>query len=398
MSPTTARPMPTSASDWVDSERNHGAGCVRPLPIAFVRGEGARLFTETGEAYLDASASYGVASLGHAHPELTETIAHQASQLVALTPTFANDVRASYLGELQEVLPDSLDRAFLCNSGTEAIEAALKIARLVTGRPGVIAAQRGFHGRTLGSLSATAEPKYREPFAPLVPGFGHVRYGDADELAAALKSDTAGVVLEVIQGEGGVRPAPDGYLERARELCDANGTLLLFDEVQTGFCRTGRMFGFQASGVVPDILALGKGIAGGVAMGATVFGPRVGAMPAGSHGSTFGGNPLACAAARTALRIMRRDGLAERAAELGAIAKARLQPLVAQGRVREVRGRGLMLGIETRGRVAPIRQALLERRVITLGAGINVLRLLPPLTIRVTEWSEVLDHVTEVLS
>ncbi|QDV09200.1 Acetylornithine/acetyl-lysine aminotransferase [Planctomycetes bacterium Poly30] len=387
-----------NAPRWIASELAHGAGCVRPGPIAFVRGEGSRLFTETGEAYLDASASYGVASLGHAHPEITEAVARQASQLVALTPSFANDVRAAYLDELQNVLPESLDRAFLCNSGTESIEAALKIARWSTGRTGVIAALRGFHGRSMGSLSATAEPKYREPFAPLVPGFRHVRHGDVEALAEAIGPETAAVLLEVIQGEGGVRPSPDGYLERVRELCDANGALLIFDEVQTGFCRTGSFFAFQASGVVPDLLALGKGIAGGVAMGATVFGPRIGALSAGSHGSTFGGNPLACAAARATLRVMQRDRLDERAAELGAIARVRLQPLVDAGKVREVRGRGLMIGIETRGRVAPVRQELLNRRILTLAAGLNVLRLLPPLTIHVTEWNEVIDQITGVLS
>ncbi len=394
----TAPPEERQSQAWRQAELDHGAGCVRPGPLAFVRGEGAHLFTETGEAYLDASASFGVASLGHAHPEITDAVATQAARLTALTPAFANDVRAAYLQQLTEALPASLDRAFLCNSGTEAVEAALKIARWSTGRSGVVAMQRGFHGRTMGSLSATAEPKYRGPFAPLVPCFEHARFGDPDALAQALDPDTAAVIVEVIQGEGGVRVAPPGYLERVRELCDHNGALLIFDEVQTGFGRTGDLFAFEESGTIPDVLALGKGIAGGLAMGATVFGPLVGPMPPGSHGSTFGGNPLACAAARATLRVLQRDAIADHAAALGAHAHARLAPPASGGQVRAVRGRGLMIGIECRGRVAPVRQALLERHVVTLAAGVNVLRLLPPLTITEVEWNEVLDHVIEVLS
>ena len=382
---------------WHESELDHGAGCVRPGPISFVRGEGSRLFTETDEAYFDASASYGVASLGHAHPEVTAAISAQAARLTALTPAFTNDVRAGYLERLTAALPASLDRAFLCNSGTEAVEAALKIARWSTGRTGIVAMNRAFHGRTLGSLSATADPKFRAPFAPLVPEFRHARFGDAADLGRTIDSDTAAVILEVIQGEGGVRAAHPAYLEQVRSICDANGTLLIFDEVQTGFCRTGHMFAFEDSGVVPDVLALGKGIAGGVAMGATVFGPRIGPLAPGIHGSTFGGNPLACAAANVTLQVLQRDGLAERAAMLGTYARIRLAPLLADQRIREVRGRGLMLGIGVRGRVAPIRRALLERRIITLAAGINVLRLLPPLVITESEWDTVLTHVIEVI-
>ena len=397
MSPTQT-PRAETTTDWRALELAHGAGCVRPGPLTFVRGSGARLWSDTGESYIDATASYGVACLGHAHPELSAALSEQAADLWALTPSYANQRRAAYLAELTDVLPESLTRVFLGNSGTEAMEAALKIARWSTGRTDVIAAKRGFHGRSMGALSATAEPKYKEPFGPLVPGFQHVSFGDIDALAEALTPSTAAVVLEVIQGEGGVRPAPAGYLAQARELCERNGTLLVFDEVQTGFCRTGTLFGFEADGVVPDVLALGKGLAGGFPMGATAFGPRVGELPPGSHGSTFGGSPLACAVAHTTLNILRRDRLAERAARLGKAAMGRLEPLVQDGRARAIRGRGLMIGIEVRGRVAPIRAALLERKILTLAAGVNVLRLLPPLVIEEDDWNSVLDAVVEVMS
>ncbi|MEM8713941.1 MAG: aspartate aminotransferase family protein, partial [Planctomycetota bacterium] len=339
-----------------------------------------------------------VACLGHGHPEIAGEIARQSSQLMALTPSYANDARAGYLAKLSAALPASLDRAFLCNSGTESVEAALKIARWSTGRPGVVAAMRGFHGRSMGALSATADPKYRKPFAPLVPGFDHVPYGSLETLEATLSDQTAALILEVIQGEGGVRPAPEGYLSAVRELCDARGVLLIFDEVQTGFGRTGTLFGFENSGAVPDILALGKGIAAGFPMGATVFGPSIGPLPPGSHGSTFGGSPLACAVASTTLEILQRDELPARAARLGARALERLGTLIESPNVRDVRGRGLMIGIEVRGRVAPVRRALLERRVLSLAAGVNVLRLLPPLNISDDLWDEALDAVIEVLT
>ncbi len=396
--PETTAQAAAATADWRELELAHGAGCVRPGPVTFVRGAGARLESDQGEQYIDATASYGVACLGHAHAELGTALGEQASELWALTPSYANERRAAYLAELTGSVPAPLDRAFLSNSGTEAVEAALKIARWSTGRTGVVAAKRGFHGRSMGALSATAEPKYRQPFAPLVPGFSHVSYGDEDALAEALDTDTAAVVLEVIQGEGGVRPAPPGYLARVRELCDRNGTLLIFDEVQTGFGRTGSLYGFEGDGVPPDILALGKGIAGGFPMGATVFGERVGQLPPGSHGSTFGGSPLSCAVAHRTLEILRRDGLAERAARLGKTAMERLEPLKEAGRVRDVRGRGLMLGIEVRGRVAPIRQALFERRILTLAAGVNVLRLLPPLVIEEQDWDRVLNAIVEVVA
>ncbi len=372
-----------------------GAGAIRPRPVEFTHGSGARLFDSEGNSYIDATSSYGVASLGHAHPKLVGAIANQAGRLMALTPSFANGQRAAYMSALVEALGAPFSRLFLCNSGAEAMEATLKVARLKTGRTEVVACIRGFHGRTLGALSATAEKAYRAPFGPLVPGFTHVPYGRIDSLAEVVNSSTAAVVLEVIQGEGGVRPAEAKYLREVRELCDSTGTLLAFDEVQTGFGRTGDLFAFQGVGVTPDLVALAKGIAGGFPMGAVGMTEALGPLPPGSHGSTFGGNPLACAAAHAVLDVIQGEGLCARARGLGEHAMARLREGAGRN-VREVRGRGLMIGIELRGAVRPALDALFSRRILALPAGRNVLRLLPPLVIDERDWDTVIDNVLEL--
>lgn len=379
----------------LDVETSSGSGAIRPHPVMFVSGKGARLTTADGTSYIDANSSYGVTSLGHAHPVLLDAIHVQSSRLMALTPTFQNDVRAAYMRALLDAVAPELDRVFLCNSGTEAIEAALKIARVQTGRFGVVGCVRGFHGRTLGALSVTAEKAYRAPFAPLLDGVQHVPYGRIEALSQAVDETTSAVVVEVIQGEGGVRMAPEGYLREVRELCDSTGALLVLDEVQTGFGRTGTLFAHEREGVVPDVLALAKGIAGGFPMGAAVFRDGRGALPRGSHGSTFGGNPLACAAALATLQTLRDERLPERAEALGEAAMSRLRA-GASSNVREVRGRGLMIGIELRTAAAPALQALLERRIVALTAGRNVLRLLPPLVIEEEDLEQVIDAVLEV--
>ncbi|HEX9370114.1 MAG TPA: aminotransferase class III-fold pyridoxal phosphate-dependent enzyme, partial [Roseiflexaceae bacterium] len=319
-----------------------------------------------------------------------------AGLLISCPEIFHNDQRAAYLGELVAALPAGLERAFLCNSGAEAIEGALKLARLLTGRTGVVATVRGFHGRTMGALSATWEPKYREPFAPLLPGFAHVPYDRLDALAAAVDDGTAAVLLELVQGEGGVRPAGQEYVAAAAELCRARGALLVVDEVQTGFGRTGRLWASEHYGVTPDLLALAKSIAGGLPMGAVAIHGRFGALPQGSHGSTFGGGPLVCAAARAALRELIDRDLPRQAAEKGAYVVERLRALRLP-RVREVRGMGLLIGLELKERVQPFLAALMERGVLALPAGPNVLRLLPPLVIEYDQLDRVVAAIAGVL-
>jgi acetylornithine/LysW-gamma-L-lysine aminotransferase len=255
---------------------------------------------------------------------------------------------------------------------------------------------RGFHGRTMGSLSATWEKKYREPFEPLVPGFHHVPYNQPEALAEAITDQTAAVLLEVVQGEGGVRPGTPQFLETAQRLCRDRGALLILDEVQTGFCRTGRWFGFHHYGLEPDLVALAKALGGGVPIGACAIGSRVGELPKHVHGSTFGGNPLAAAAALAAITVMENEGLADRARDLGAYALERLRAIEAPV-IREVRGLGLMLGVECKGKVAPFLRSLMERGILALPAGDTVLRFLPPLVITEEEIDRVVAETAQVL-
>jgi len=381
-----------------DIEAQHTSGAYPKRPLLLVRGAGCTVWDDSGRAYLDATSGQGAALLGHSHPAVVAAVTAQAAQLITCPEIFYNDQRARLYALLETVLPTEINRFFLCNSGAEAIEGALKVARLLTGRTGIVAAKRAFHGRTLGALSLTWNKDYREPFAPWQPAVTHIAYNDPDAAQAAINKDTAAVVIEAVQGEGGVDPADTGYLRGLRELCDTHGALLIVDEIQTGFGRTGRWFAFEHSDIVPDVVALAKGIAGGVPMGAVAWRSELGTIPGGSHGSTFGGNPLACAAAVAAITALRDDNLVERAAELGAWFRAELAAL-SLAQVREVRGLGLMIALELRGRVTPILKTLQEEYgILALPAGLNVLRLLPPLVISREQLATIRDALAEVLS
>ncbi len=340
-----------------------------------------------------------MAIVGHSHPRLVEAVERQSRRLIVCPGTLDNDVRDRYIARLTEKTPPGLDYVFLANSGAESVEAAIKFARVTTGRTKLVAAMRGFHGRTMGALSLTWKKAYREPFAPLVPDVFHIPYGDLEAARAVVDRHTAALIVEPIQGEGGVRPAPAGYLEGLREICDNVGALLIIDEVQTGFGRTGAMFAVEHWGVTPDILCLAKGIAGGIPMGAVVTNERVASsLRPGLHGSTFGGNPLACAAALAVMDILEGENLVEGARQKGQWLLERLSDLPST-RVREVRGMGLMVGIETRRRATPyLRQLQEEFRVLALPAGPNVIRLLPPLVITGEELARVADALHAVLS
>ena len=257
-------------------EAAHTSGVYPKRPLAIVRGQGARLWDAEGNEYIDCAGGQGAANLGHAHPAIVAAISHQAAQLITCPEIFYNDRRAELLAELTDVAPSGLTRAFLCNSGTEAVEAAIKFARLSTGRIGIVAAMRGFHGRTMGALSATWNRAYREPFEPLVAGFSHVAYNDLAALEAAINDATAAVLLEVVQGEGGVHRADPAFLAGAQALCRERGALLIVDEIQTGYGRTGRLFASEHYGIEPDLLTVAKSMAGGLPMGACLIGSRVG--------------------------------------------------------------------------------------------------------------------------
>ena len=381
----------------VGREDAHTSGLYTKRQLAIVRGDGALLYDEDGREYIDCVGGQGSANLGHGNTAVADALAAQARTLASCTELFYNDRRAELYDVLASLLPASLDRMFLCNSGTEAVEGALKFARAATKRVGVVATMRGFHGKTMGALSATWGPEYRDVFGPLVPGFSHVPFNKPEALGAAITTDTAAFIVELVQGEGGVRPATREFIHEAARLCRDRGALLVFDEVQTGFCRTGTMFALEQYEVVPDILCVAKSIAGGLPMGAIAFSRAVGDLPKRSHSSTFGGNPLACAAAIAAIGEMRRLDLATRARERGAQLLDGLRA-IRSDKVREVRGLGLLAGIELKENAGPTLKALQDEGVLALGAGPTVVRYLPPLVISAPQIDRVLVATARVLA
>lgn len=365
--------------------------------ITIVRGEGARLWDDRGRSFVDLGISLGVGNLGHSNPAIVQAIENQARQLIHVGSACDTPARHDFVQRLLQLMPPSLDRVFLSNSGAEGMETALKFARSSTARPGFVAALRGFHGRTFGALSATWRRELREPFEPLVPGFAHVPYNDALALETAVSSSTAAVILELVQGEGGVHVIEPEYLRAARAICDQHGALLIFDEIQTGMGRTGRRFAFERWGVLPDLLVLAKSLAGGVPIAATITTEDVERRFRGTHHSTFGGNALACAAGRAALEYLVSERLEERAERLGLTAMTELRR-AASSRVREIRGLGLLIGIELKERAAPYLQRLRDRGFLAIGAGPNVIRLLPPLVISEEDWSAGVAAISEVIA
>jgi LysW-gamma-L-lysine/LysW-L-ornithine aminotransferase len=387
--------MVLSGTQIQELEDQYTSGLYTKRPLVIIRGEGAWLWDADGNKYIDCVGGQGAANIGHANPVVAQAIASQAATLASCPEMFYNDRRAVLEQRLCNI--SGFPRVYLCNSGTEAVEAALKFARIKTGRSGVIATMRGFHGRTMGALSATWEKKYREPFEPLVPGFSHVPYNNLQGLQDAVNQGTAAVILEIVQGEGGVTPGQAEYLRGAQAICHERGALLVVDEVQTGFGRTGQMFAFQHYALQPDLLCLAKSIGGGIPMGAVMIADTVGKLPPQVHGSTFGGNPLACAAAIASIDVLESNHLPERAAELGTWFLSQLKEIQSP-LVREVRGLGLMCGIELRQKVTPYLQALMAKGVLALPAGLTVMRFLPPLVIEKTALEQVVAAVCEVLS
>ncbi len=383
--------------DFWRKEITYESGFNQKHPLVLVQGEGAKVWDAVGQEYIDCIGGHGVAIVGHANPLVAAAIAEQAKRLTVCSSSFANDVRAELLETLIRIAPSGMARAFLCNSGTEAVETALKIARLFTDKKRLVAAMRSFHGRTLGALSVTWRKEYRIPFEPLLPGVSFVPYND---LAATEKTlaegDVGAVILEIVQGEGGVIPGSREYLQGVQELCRKGGALFIVDEVQTGFGRTGKMFACEHHELEPDLLCLAKGIAGGLPMGAVLIHERLGKMPAKAHGSTFGGNPLVCAAALATIRFIQEKNLPQRAAEFGWYFMEKLRRIDSP-LIREVRGLGLMVGVELREKVAPYLARLAQRGVLALSAGTMVVRFLPPLVISQRELDQVVETFSEVL-
>jgi acetylornithine/LysW-gamma-L-lysine aminotransferase len=362
--------------------------------IVLVGGKGAVLFDDQGQEYLDCASNVGVSNIGHGNKTVAKAIYEQYLALGNCYSMFYNPVRALLAEKLASLAPGNLNRVFFCNSGAEANEGALKFARASTGRQEIIAAMRGFHGKTMGALAATWGSEYQKPFAPMMPGLKHVPYNNFDKLEAAASERTAAVLLEPAQGEGGVRIGDKQYFQKVRDLCDARGILLIMDEVQTGFGRTGSMFACEQF-VVPDILCLAKSLGGGIPMGAVLCNDRIN-VPVKSHTSTFGGSPTACAAALATIEVMEKEKLVDKAKTLGDYFLEELRRIESK-KIREVRGLGLMIGVELKEKAGPHVQKLMEKGVIVLLAGATVIRLLPPLVISRAQIDTVVLALNEVL-
>jgi acetylornithine and succinylornithine aminotransferases len=366
-------------------------------PITIERGEGPYLYDDSGTEYLDMGASYAVATLGHSHPAVHEAVTDQVDQVTYVQASYPNPTRTETYERLAAVAPGDINKVWLCNSGTEANEAAMKFARSATGRQKIVATKRGFHGRTMGALAMTWKNKYKDPFEPLAGGIQFVDYGDAEGLADAVDDDTAAVFLEPIQGEGGIYPAEPSYLQTAREVTSDTGAALVFDEIQTGIGRTGTLWSCDAPGVVPDMLTTAKGIANGLPMGATLCREWI-AENAGNHGSTFSGGPVVCAAANATVETLVDEQIPQHAASVGAYLQSELTDAAEDLPIRDVRGEGLMVGIEVkRGANRILKQLAIQEQILALPAGRTVVRLLPPLIVDKSHADRVVDSIRRVL-
>ena len=375
---------------------------LQPIPlhvdrgISLARGEGCYLWDDQGRRYLDLMTNYGVNLLGHAHQQVNAAIERQASLLTNAHQSFDTPARQEFLDTLAGFLPHALSRMSFANSGAEAVEAAMKYTRVATGRTGIIATHRAYHGRTFGALSATSDAKYREPFMPMLEGTRHVPFDNLPAMAEAIDDSTAAVIIEPIQGEGGIRVPTDGYLRGLRELCSANGSLLIIDEIQTGF-RTGAPLAFTREGIVPDILCLSKSIANGLPIGVTIVTEPVSErVPKGSHGGTFSGSPLVCAAGVATLQVLADDRLHARAGDKGERFLRSVREL-GLSQIREVRGRGLLLAVELKKPATPVIKAMQEHGVLVLPAGGTVIRFLPSILIEDAQLDEGIEVLAEAI-
>ena len=364
-------------------------------PIVLATGKGALVWDVNGKEYIDCVAGIAVNSLGHCHPKVVAAIQEQATKLIHTSNLYYTDIQPELAEKLSEIT--KMDRIFFANSGTESVEAALKLARKSTGKKGFIAAEHCFHGRTMGALSITHKSRYREPFEPLVPGAKFVPYGDADAIKRSLKGDVAAVVLEPVQGEGGVILPPEGYLQEVREICDKAGTLLIFDEVQTGMGRTGKWFAKEHSGVEPDIMCVAKAIAGGYPMGIMAAQEGVAsAFRKGDHASTFGGNPLGCAASLATIKAIEDEHLLERSRDMGEYLKKELSVRCKQDFIDHVRGVGMMVGVQMNKDGNALVDKAREKGLLINVASDTVIRFVPPFVITKDEIDRAVRIVSEL--
>ncbi|MDA4117997.1 MAG: aspartate aminotransferase family protein [Thaumarchaeota archaeon] len=367
----------------IETEDAHGPHTYQKFPVAIVKGKGSLVWDDKGKEYIDCMGGYGVAIVGHSNDHVVAAIKRQAEKLITCHGSLYNDARAEFLETLTSCSPKGLDAAFLSNSGAEAVEVAIKLGRKVTGKKGLIAMKGAYHGKTAGALSATWSKKYREPFEPLLQGVKHVDNGDLGALESEIDGDVGAVIVEPIQGEGGIVLPPEGFLRGVREICDKKGVLLIADEIQTGLGRTGKLWAMQNWGVVPDIMTVAKGLAGGVPLAATVTTAEfLNSLKKGEATSTFGGNPLACAAGTATLRYIIDNDLPGTAKKRG---KLFLDKLKAMGKehqlTREARGLGLMLAFELRVDIQELLNEAMSMGAIFTYSGRTIIRMLPPLVI-----------------
>lgn len=379
--------------DLFEKEKRYIASCYARQPIALIKGQGAVVWDSEGKEYIDCFSGLAVLNTGHCHPRVVEAIKQQASKIMHTSNIYYIPTQIELAEKLYRLTGGY--KSFFCNSGAEANEAAIKLVRKYTGKNEIICAKNSFHGRTLATLSATGQEKYKHGFEPLLAEFKHVAFGDADEVAEAVTDNTAAVLLEPIQGEGGVVVPPEDYLTRIREICDRNDILMVLDEVQTGMGRTGELFAWQLYGVKPDIFTLAKALGGGFPIGAMLAREEVmDAFKTGDHASTFGGNHLACAAAKAALETIIEEDLPGRAKELGDYAMAKLEELKKEKPIiKKIRGKGLMIGIELQKKCSDVVERARKNGLLINCTADKVLRLLPPLVIE----KEQLDRAIQVL-
>jgi len=370
------------------------------FPVTVEKGKGSHVWDVNGKEYIDCMGGYGVAILGHQNERVVKAIKEQVDKIITVHSSLYNKTREEFLKTLIGLAPKNLTQVHLNNSGAESVEAAIKFARKFTGKKGMIAMKGSYHGKTLGALSLTFHPKYRKAFQPLVEKVSFASFGDIESLRSVIDEDTAFVILEPIQGESGIIVAPDGFLQDVRKLCDEKGILLIFDEIQAGLGRTGRLWACDHWNTAPDIMCLAKGIAGGVPMGATLVRADILALISkGEHSSTFGGNPLSCAAGTAALKALTEDGLVENSEKMGKIFREGLEKLKEKHPIiREIRGKGLMIGVELKFDVRDILMNLIKDGVLMLYSGRNILRILPPLVISEEDVTKVLQSLDSVLS
>ncbi|MCI0562448.1 MAG: aminotransferase class III-fold pyridoxal phosphate-dependent enzyme, partial [Nitrososphaera sp.] len=360
----------------------------------------AKVWDTAGKEYIDCMGGYGVALVGHCNDRVVAAIQQQAETLITAHMSVYNDVRLKFMEKMSTVAPAGLTKMFFANSGAESVEGALKFARKYSGKPGVIAMNGAYHGKTYGALSVTYNEKYRKSFMPLLEGVKFVPYSDPAKLEESIDDSTGAVILEPIQGETGIIMPPEDLLPKIREICDRRNLVLIFDEIQSGLGRTGKMWAGQNWNTTPDIMCLAKGIAGGIPMGLVLAKPEImDTMKLGEHSSTFGGSPIACAAGTATLQALTEDRLVENAAKVGSLFKENLMRLKERHKIiREVRGRGMMLGVELRFEVKDVLFDGIRNGLLMLYSGRNIIRLLPPLVMDETTVSRAVDIMDEVLS